>query len=63
MDLLDLTELFKRTFKYIIEGFIVAIAAYSIPKKNLSIDEIILIAIISAITFSILDTFIPTINY
>ena len=39
----------------------VAIAAYVIPKgKGLSMDEVALIALTAAATFSILDTFIPS---
>jgi ABC-type Co2+ transport system permease subunit len=38
----------------------VAIAAYAIPKRSLNVEEIILIALTAAATFSILDTYIPT---
>ena len=34
---LDFSELVKRAIKYIIEGIIVAIAAYAIPKKSLNV--------------------------
>ena len=33
--MLDLTELVKRAVKYLVEGLMVAIAAYAIPKKSL----------------------------
>ena len=33
----DFSELVKRAIKYIIEGIMVAIAAYAIPKKSLNI--------------------------
>lgn len=55
----DFNELVKRTIKYIIEGLAVAICAYAIPKKQLNVEEIIIIALTAAATFSILDVFIP----
>ena len=57
---LDLGELIKRAIKYLVEGLMVAIAAYAIPKKSLNLDEIALIALTAAATFSILDTYIPS---
>ena len=56
----DLAELVKRAIKYLVEGLMVAIAAYAIPQKRLKIDEVILIAVTAAATFSILDTYIPS---
>jgi ABC-type Co2+ transport system permease subunit len=58
-ELLDLNELLKRAIKYLIEGLAVAICAMLIPKKALNIEEIIIIALTAAATFSILDVFIP----
>ena len=55
----DLYELARRAFKYIIEGLMVAIAAYSIPKKSLNLDEVVIIGLTAAATFSLLDVFIP----
>ena len=57
---LDLGELVKRAVKYLVEGFMVAVAAYAIPKKSLNFDEVALIALTAAATFSILDTYVPT---
>jgi ABC-type Co2+ transport system permease subunit len=59
----DIGEFTKRIIKYIIEGIMVAIVAYAIPnaKRGLDIEEIITIAITAAATFSILDTFLPSI--
>ena len=59
-DSVDLRELMKRAVKYLVEGLMVAIAAFAIPKKSLNLDEIALIALVAAATFSILDTYIPT---
>jgi len=57
--LFDLNELVKRAIKYLIEGLVVALAAFAIPKKQLNVEEIIIIALTAAATFSILDVFIP----
>ena len=56
---INIGELVKRIIKYLVEGLMVAIAAYAIPKRSLNIEEIILIALTAAATFSILDTYIP----
>ena len=57
---IDFAELFKRAIKYLVEGIMVAIASSAIPKKALNLDEIALIALTAAATFSILDTYIPS---
>ena len=57
----DFSELVKRAIKYIIEGVMVAIAAYSIPKKSLNIEEIVVIGLMAAATFAVLDVFVPSI--
>lgn len=56
---LNINELVKLIIKYIIEGLAVAVCAYTIPKKRLLVEEIVLIALMAAATFSILDVFIP----
>ena len=56
----NLGELIKRAIKYLIEGLMVALAAYAIPKKTLNLDEVALIALTAAATFSILDTYVPS---
>ncbi|MAT49484.1 MAG: hypothetical protein CMA27_06595 [Euryarchaeota archaeon] len=58
--MLDLGELVRRAVKYLVEGVMVAIAAYAIPKKSLKLDEVALIALTAAATFSILDTYVPS---
>ena len=58
--MLDLGELLRRAVKYLVEGIMVAIAAYAIPKKSLNLDEVLLIALTAAATFSILDTYVPS---
>ena len=56
----DFSELVKRAIKYIVEGIIVALAAYVIPKKSLNVEEVVVIALTAAATFSVLDVFIPS---
>ena len=53
-------ELIKKAIKYIVEGIIVALAAYVIPKQSLKIEEVIVIALTAAATLAVLDTFIPS---
>ena len=56
----NLQEILKRLIKYLVEGLIVAVACVAIPQKSLKIDEIVMLGLVAAATFSILDTFIPT---
>ena len=56
----DINEFVKRVIKYVVEGLMVALAAYAIPKKTLNMDEILLLAMTAAATFSILDVFVPS---
>jgi len=58
--LVNVGELVKRIIKYLVEGLMVAIAAYAIPKRSLNMEEIILISLTAAATFSILDTYVPS---
>jgi ABC-type Co2+ transport system permease subunit len=60
MAMFDITELIKRVVKYLIEGLMVAIAAFAIPKRSLNLEEIALIALTAAATFAILDTYLPS---
>jgi|TARA_Y100000992_G_scaffold302656_3_gene278038 hypothetical protein len=53
-------ELVKRAIKYLVEGIMVAIVAFVIPQKPLKFEEIAIIALMAAATFSILDTFVPS---
>ncbi len=60
LNLVDGGELLRRAVKYLVEGLMVAIAAYAIPKKQLNLEEVLLIALSAAATFSILDTYVPS---
>ena len=57
---LDLGELVKRAIKYLIEGLVVAVASFVIPKHKINLEEVIIIALVAAATFSVLDVFIPS---
>ncbi len=59
MGMINVGELVKRIIKYLIEGLMVAIAAFAIPKRSLNLEEIALLALTAAATFAILDTYIP----
>lgn len=52
----------KRAIKYLVEGFMVALAAYAIPKRSMNIEEIFMLSMTAAATFCILDTFVPTVG-
>lgn len=56
----DFNELIKRAIKYIIEGLAVALVALLIPRKQMNVEEIVIIALTAAAVFSILDVFIPS---
>ena len=58
--LFNLTELLRKIVKYLVEGLMVAVAAYVIPQRSLKLDEIALIALTAAATFSILDAYLPS---
>ena len=61
-DMIDLGELVRRVVKYLVEGIMVAIAAYAIPKKSLNMDEVLLIALTAAATFALLDMYAPSVG-
>jgi hypothetical protein len=60
--MMDFTEIMKRIIKYLVEGLMVAIAAYAIPQRSLNMEEVTLIALTAAATFSILDCYVPNIG-
>ena len=60
---LDFGEVVRRALKYLIEGIVVSLAAYYIPRKRcLNMEEILMIAITAAATFAILDMYTPAIG-
>lgn len=60
MEMFNTNELIKRVIKYIVEGLMVSIAAYVIPKRSMNLEEIACLALTAAATFAILDTYIPS---
>lgn len=58
----DGTEILVRFFKYAFEGAIVATAAYFIPGHKLDPEEILILALVAAATFAVLDLFAPSIG-
>lgn len=59
-DMASFSEFVKRAIKYIVEGLMVAIAAFVIPKQKLNIEEVVIIALSAAATFAVLDVFVPS---
>lgn len=59
---LDVNEILLRIFKYAFEGTVVATAAYFIPGTRPDIEEVLIIALIAAATFAVLDLFAPSIG-
>lgn len=58
----DGKEIAVRIIKYILEGGMVAVAVALIPSKKLTPEEILIIALVAAATFSLLDMFAPSIG-
>ena len=56
---IDPKSVLQRAVRYMIEGFAVALAAFYIPRKQMSIKEITTIAITAAATFALLDVLAP----
>lgn len=59
----DFPEFLKRVVKYLVEGLVVAVVAYYLPswgKKGAPrMNDIFLIATTAALTFALLDVFLP----
>ena len=55
----DGSEILLRFLKYIVEGIVVALAAYAIPNNRLGIDEVMVIGLIAAGAFAVLDLVAP----
>lgn len=58
----DIEQALLRFLKYSLEGLITAFAAYFVPGKELKSGEIVMIGIIAASTFAVLDLFAPAIG-
>ena len=58
---MDIYTIFRRLFKYLAEGVMVALAAYFIPNKTIEFHDIILVGLTAAATFSMLDMYAPSV--
>ena len=55
-------ELLIRALKYLVEGLVVAFAAFYLPGRRPEMEEVIVIGLIAAATFSLLDLVAPAIG-
>jgi|LauGreDrversion4_2_1035121.scaffolds.fasta_scaffold272575_2 hypothetical protein len=53
----DIQAAMIRLAKYLLEGSTVGFAAYFIPQNKPSFEEVLLVAIVAAATFSVIDLF------
>lgn len=60
----DLSEAMVRLSKYLLEGGTVGFAAYFIPAagRKPKLEEVLLISVVAAATFSVIDLFAPSIS-
>lgn len=59
---LETRELLKRILKYFLEGLVVAFAAFYMPGRQPKADEVIVIGLVAAATFALLDLVTPSIG-
>jgi hypothetical protein len=60
--MINIREVIRRLTKYLVLVLVTAFAAYSVPKNKLDIMEIVWIALVAGIMFSILDSVTPSIS-
>jgi hypothetical protein len=60
--MLDLQQIARNLFKYLLEGTAVALAAYYIPKRKVEFVEVAMIAVTAGLTFLVLDMFSPSVG-
>jgi len=62
---IDMSDLVSRAIKYALEGLVVAIAAFWLPKymggKALPLSQVGMIAMVALATFAILDAYSPAV--
>ena len=56
-------EIINRVIKYLVEGLFVALAATFLPKKQLHWEDILVLGVVAASVFAILDVVSPSIGY
>lgn len=59
----DMRELLTRVVKYFVEGLMVAVAAFFIPKRKADLEEVAMIALTAAATFALLDMYAPSVGH
>lgn len=55
-----LNQLVNNLHKYVIEGLAVAVAAYYLPGRSASLEEVAMIGLTAAVTLMVLDEFSPS---
>ena len=60
--MINVREVIRRLTKYLVLVLVTAFAAYSVPKNKLEIMEVVWIALVAGIMFSILDSVTPSIS-
>ena len=60
--MINIREVIRRLTKYLVLVLVTAFAAYSVPKNKLDVMEVVWIALVSGIMFSILDSVTPSIS-
>ena len=63
MDSFNSRELCKRVVKYVLMGLVISICSLVLPKQKIDLEAVIALSLVSACTFAIIDTFVPTMNY
>jgi len=58
---LNLSEIFVRLIKYVVEGLAVAVVAYLTLKNKSTTKEILILGVTAALIFAILDMFSPAV--
>lgn len=59
---IDWSGVVHRAIKYLINGFMVALAAYFIPGKVMKLESILMISLVATSTFALLDMFMPSVS-
>jgi ABC-type Co2+ transport system permease subunit len=60
----DINEIITRLVKYVVEGLAVGLAAQLIARKgSLKVEEVVLLGLVAAAVFAILDLFAPSVGY
>lgn len=62
MDGFSGAELLTRAIKYFLEGLAVAVAMVIIPRKVPQVEEIVVVAVVAAVVFAILDLLSPSVG-